>query len=78
MLRPLIGMDKSEITEIARKIDTYEISIQPFEDCCTIFTPPHPKTKPTLEEILAAEAAMPELAALEDAAAENAEKLHIE
>ncbi|HIV87242.1 MAG TPA: tRNA 4-thiouridine(8) synthase ThiI [Candidatus Pygmaiobacter gallistercoris] len=78
VLRPLIGMDKSEITEIARKIDTYEISIQPFEDCCTIFTPPHPKTKPSLEEILAAEAAMPELAALEEAAAENAEKIHIE
>ena len=78
VLRPLIGMDKSEITEISRKIDTYEISIQPFEDCCTIFTPPHPKTKPTLEEILAAEAAMPELAALEEIAAENAEKLHIE
>ena len=39
VLRPLIGMDKSEITEIARRIDTYEISIQPFEDCCTIFTP---------------------------------------
>lgn len=78
VLRPLIGMDKSEITEISRKIDTYEISIQPFEDCCTIFTPPHPKTKPSLEEILAAEAAMPELAALEEAAAENAEKLHIE
>ena len=78
VLRPLIGMDKSEITEIARKIDTYEISIQPFEDCCTIFTPPHPKTKPSLEEILAAEAAMPELDALEEAAAENAEKIHIE
>ena len=78
VLRPLIGMDKSEITEIARRIDTYEISIQPFEDCCTIFTPPHPKTKPTLEEILAAEAAMPELAELEEKAAENAEKIHIE
>ncbi len=78
VLRPLIGMDKSEITEIARRIDTYEISIQPFEDCCTIFTPPHPKTKPTLEEILAAEAAMPELAELEKKAAENAEKIHIE
>ena len=78
MLRPLIGMDKSEITEIARRIDTYEISIQPFEDCCTIFTPPHPKTKPTLEEILAAEAAMPDLAELEEKAAENAEKIHIE
>ena len=78
VLRPLIGMDKSEITEIARRIDTYEISIQPFEDCCTIFTPPHPKTKPTLEEILAAEAAMPDLAELEEKAAENAEKIHIE
>ena len=54
------------------------ISIQPFEDCCTIFTPPHPKTRPSLEEILAAEAAMPELAALEEAAAAGAEKLHIE
>ena len=78
VLRPLIGMDKSEITDIARRIDTYDISIQPFEDCCTIFTPPHPKTRPSLEEILAAEAAMPELAALEEAAAAGAEKLHIE
>ena len=78
VLRPLIGMDKSEITDIARRIDTYDISIQPFEDCCTIFTPPHPKTRPSLEEILAAEEAMPELFALEEAAAAGAEKLHIE
>ena len=55
ILRPLIGMDKNEITEIARKIDTFETSILPYEDCCTIFTPPHPKTKPSLEEILEAE-----------------------
>lgn len=55
ILRPVIGMDKNEITEIARKIDTFETSILPYEDCCTIFTPPHPKTKPSLEEILEAE-----------------------
>ena len=55
ILRPVIGMDKNEITEIARKIDTFETSILPFEDCCTIFTPSHPKTKPSLEEILEAE-----------------------
>lgn len=64
MLRPCIGMDKIEIINISRKIGTFETSIEPYEDCCTIFTPPHPKTNPTLDEILAAEAAMPGLAAL--------------
>ncbi len=58
ILRPVIGMDKNEITEIARKIDTFETSILPYEDCCTIFTPSHPKTKPSLEEILEAEEKM--------------------
>lgn len=51
VLRPLIAMDKSEIVEIAKKIDTYEISIRPFEDCCTIFTPARPKTKPKLKRV---------------------------
>jgi thiamine biosynthesis protein ThiI len=46
ILRPLIGMDKTEITEIARRIDTYELSILPYEDCCTIFTPKNPVTRP--------------------------------
>ena len=69
ILRPCIGMDKTEITDIARRIGTFETSILPYEDCCTIFTPPHPKTKPTLAEIEAAEAAMPALAELERAAA---------
>ncbi|MCL0330027.1 tRNA uracil 4-sulfurtransferase ThiI [Apilactobacillus xinyiensis] len=46
VLRPLVSMDKTEIIKIAEKIDTYELSILPFEDCCTIFTPPAPKTKP--------------------------------
>jgi tRNA uracil 4-sulfurtransferase len=46
VLRPLIAMDKTEITEIARKIDTFELSILPYEDCCTIFTPKNPVTRP--------------------------------
>lgn len=71
VLRPCIGMDKTEITDISRKIGTFETSIQPFEDCCTIFTPPHPKTKPSLAEIEAAEAEMPDLLELEAIAAEE-------
>ena len=55
VLRPLIGMDKVEITRIARKIDTFDISILPYEDCCTVFTPKHPKTKPRLFEVEEAE-----------------------
>ena len=47
VFRPCIGMDKNEIIEISRKIDTFDISIEPFEDCCTVFTPKHPRTKPT-------------------------------
>lgn len=52
VFRPLIGMDKEEIIEISRKIDTFEISIQPYEDCCTVFTPKHPKTKPVLTDVI--------------------------
>jgi len=52
ILRPLISMDKNEIIEIAEKIDTFEISNRPYEDCCTIFTPASPKTKPKREKIL--------------------------
>ncbi len=52
VFRPLIGMDKEEIVEIARKIDTFETSILPYEDCCTVFTPRHPSTKPKLEKVL--------------------------
>lgn len=54
-LRPLIGMDKEEIIAISRKIDTFEISIEPYEDCCTVFTPRHPKTRPTIEQCVDAE-----------------------
>ena len=77
VLRPCIGMDKTEIIAISRKIGTFETSIEPYEDCCTIFTPPHPKTNPSLEEILNAEAAMPDLRALEHEAAETVEKIAI-
>ena len=55
VFRPLIGMDKTEIIEIARKIDTFETSIQPYEDCCTVFTPRHPKVKPFLSDVEKAE-----------------------
>ena len=77
VLRPCIGMDKTEIIERSRKIGTFETSIEPYEDCCTIFTPPHPKTNPTLAEILEAEAAMPELLTLEEQAAANVEKIPV-
>ena len=78
VLRPLIGMDKSEIVATSRAIGAFETSILPYEDCCTIFTPPHPKTRPTLEEIRAAEAAMPGLAELEKQAAEQVERIRID
>lgn len=58
VFRPLIGMDKDEIVVISRKIDTFDISIQPYEDCCTVFTPKHPRLKPTLEMVEQAESAL--------------------
>ena len=56
VLRPAIGMDKSEIVSIARKIDTFETSILPYEDCCTVFTPRHPRTRPKGDEVARVEA----------------------
>ena len=50
-------MDKTEIIAISRKIDTYETSIEPYEDCCTVFTPRHPKVRPRLEDVERAQAA---------------------
>ncbi len=52
---PLVGMDKEEIVTISRKIGTFETSVLPYEDCCTVFTPKHPKTKPTIGQLLNAE-----------------------
>lgn len=55
VFRPLIGYDKEEIVQLAKKIDTYETSILPYEDCCTIFVPKHPETKPRLNNIIRSE-----------------------
>jgi thiamine biosynthesis protein ThiI len=55
VLRPLVGMDKEEIVRLARKIGTFDTSILPYEDCCTVFTPKHPRTKPNLKEVEEAE-----------------------
>ncbi len=59
VFRPCIGMDKEEIVQISRKIGAFETSIQPYEDCCTVFTPKHPRTKPELEKVLAQENKLP-------------------
>ncbi len=58
VFRPLIGLDKDEIIKVSRKIDTFDISIEPYEDCCTVFTPKHPKTKPQISIIENAEKAL--------------------
>ncbi len=73
---PLVGMDKEEIVTIARKIGTLETSILPYEDCCTVFTPKHPKTKPTLGQLLNAEKNL-DREALITAALESIEKVTV-
>ncbi|MBO5006927.1 MAG: tRNA 4-thiouridine(8) synthase ThiI, partial [Clostridia bacterium] len=55
VFRPCIGLDKEEIIRISRMIDTYDTSIEPYEDCCTVFTPRHPKTRPELDKVVAQE-----------------------
>ena len=70
VFRPCIGLDKEEIVTIARKIGTFETSILPYEDCCTVFTPRHPRTRPELEKVLAEEAKL-DFAALCDEALET-------
>ncbi len=77
VFRPCIGMDKEEIVEISRKIDTFETSILPYEDCCTVFTPRHPRTKPELEKVIRAEARL-DREALMDRAMESASEMVVE
>ena len=76
VFRPCIGMDKEEIVQIARKIGTFETSILPFEDCCTVFTPKHPKTRPELEKVLVEERKL-DFDALVNEALESVETVHI-
>ena len=73
---PLVGMDKEEIVTIARKIGTLETSILPYEDCCTVFTPKHPKTKPTLGQVLHAERNLDRQALIDQALA-SVEKITV-
>lgn len=77
VFRPCIGMDKEEIIAVSRKIDTFETSIQPYEDCCTVFTPKHPKTKPHLDDVIRAESNIKNLDMLMDDAINNAKKVII-
>lgn len=77
VFRPCIGMDKEEIIAISRKIDTFETSIQPYEDCCTVFTPKHPKTRPHIDDVLKAEKSIENLEALMADAINNAKKVII-
>lgn len=77
VFRPCIGMDKEEIVQISKRIDAYETSILPYEDCCTIFVPKHPKTKPSIEEIVEAEKALTDLEEMINAAIEGDEVIKI-
>ncbi len=77
VMRPLIGMDKNEIIEIARKIGTLETSVLPYEDCCTVFVPKHPKTKPVLKFVEYAEESLDIPAIIEKCIAET-ETMYIE
>lgn len=77
VLRPVVGMDKEEIVTIARKINTFETSILPYEDCCTVFTPRHPRLHPLPGEVEAAEALL-DIDALVDAAVEGIEHIKID
>jgi len=67
---PLVGMDKEDIVTIARKIGTMETSVLPYEDCCTVFTPRHPKTKPTLAQVIYAERKLDREALIQEALAD--------
>ena len=76
ILRPVVGMDKEDIVKIARKIGTFETSILPYEDCCTVFTPRHPRLRPTLEELEAAERGM-DVSGMVQAAVDGIERIQV-
>jgi len=76
VFRPLIGMDKNEVVDIAKKIGTFETSILPYEDCCTVFVAKHPTTKPKLERIQLSESRL-NMEELINKAVENTEVLTI-
>ncbi len=67
VFRPLIGMDKDDVVSISRQIETFDISVLPYDDCCTVFTPKHPRIKPKLESVIRAESGLETDALLEEA-----------
>ena len=73
---PLVGMDKDEIVTIARKIGTLDTSILPYEDCCTVFTPRHPRLRPLPGEVEAAEAKL-DIEAMVQAAVDGIERIQV-
>jgi thiamine biosynthesis protein ThiI len=77
VFRPVIGMDKSEIIAIAEEIETFETSILPYEDCCTVFVPKHPQTKPKLENVIREEALVENADELMKRAIEDTEMIEI-
>lgn len=77
VLQPLIGMDKEEIVTLARRIGTFETSILPYEDCCTVFTPRHPRTHPKLKDVEVAESAL-DIDALVDEAVGGIERIRLD
>ena len=77
VLRPLVGLDKEEIVRCARRIGTFDTSVLPYEDCCTVFTPRHPRTRPRLGEVEEAEAAL-DVEALVEEAFTGIERLRLE
>ena len=76
ILRPVVGMDKEDIVRVAREIGTFDTSILPYEDCCTVFTPRHPRLRPTLEEVEAAEASL-DVEAMVRSAVEGIERVQV-
>jgi thiamine biosynthesis protein ThiI len=76
VLQPLIGMDKEEIVVLSRKIGTFDTSILPYEDCCTVFTPKHPRTRPKVSEVEAAESVL-DIDALVEEALQGIERIEL-
>ena len=77
VLQPLIGMDKEEIVTLARKIGTFDTSILPYEDCCTVFTPRHPRTRPKVSEVEAVESVL-DVEALVEEAMQGIERIELD
>ena len=77
VLQPLIGLDKEEIVQLSRRIGTFDTSILPYEDCCTVFTPRHPRTRPTVAEVEAAESAL-DVDALVEEALQGIERIRLD